>query len=825
MKKAQFLIVFILSLTQIAHGQPKNIDCSASAILQKLDKINVLGAAMYIAAHPDDENTRLIAYLGNGLNIRTAYLSATRGGGGQNLIGPEIREGLGVIRTQELLAARRVDGGEQFFSRADDFGYSKHPDETFNVWDREEVLEDFIWNIRKFKPDVLITRFSTEPGITHGHHTASAILALEAFEKCWDPEIYPGQLPYVGAWQPKRIFWNVGTWFFRRSGRAFNEKDYIKENVGQFNVHLGKSYTEISALSRSMHKSQGFGDSGDRGALFEYFEQWGGDKAGSLFGGMDLSWNRVKDAEEVSYFLAEARDNFDPKSPSGILEELLHARAALLKLPDQYWKEVKLKELHDLILMVTGTYLEASSGQPNYSPGDSIQISLEAVNRSEAPLILSSVNFSIFDQQTTYNLELEANQKNIFTYQAGIPQDQPITNPYWLNGQGTDGTHTKPGGPADSRPAITCRISVAIGGQFIDYELPVIFKKTDPVKGELVQPIEIQPKVMVNIKSSSLVFAGNGPKNIEVGVIAGAAGQKGRLSLSVPQGWGFTPPARDFLLKNKNEEQLFSFKIAPPKMASSGKIKAMALVDGHKYDLGKQAIDHAHIPAQTMYPKAEVRAVKIGRAIAPKRIGYIMGAGDQVPQALQQVGFNIDLLVKDQITAKNLARYDAVILGIRAFNTVPWLAFKNREIFAYAKSGGTVIVQYNTSHRLVTNDIAPLPIRLSRDRVTAEESPVTILKPKHEALNYPFELGKTDFDGWVQERGLYFPKEWDKSFEPILEMNDPGEAPKQGSLLVAKYGKGYYCYTGLSFFRELPPGVPGAYKLMINLISLGEKNK
>mgnify|MGYP000209299769 CR=1 FL=1 len=821
------LIAFSIFISLSAFGQTKPINYSASAILQQLNKVNTLGSAMYIAAHPDDENTRLIAYLSNGMNIRTSYMAATRGDGGQNLIGPEIREGLGVIRTQELLAARRTDGGEQFFSRANDFGYSKDPDETFNVWDREEVLADFIWNIRKFRPDVLITRFSLTPKVTHGHHTASAILALEAFEKSGDPAVFPEQLKYVEPWQPERIFWNTSTWFFRRSGQQFDPEKYIREDVGQYNSNLGQSYTEISALSRSMHKSQGFGDSGDRGAEYEYFEQWGGDKAESLFGGIDTSWKRVEGSEEVSYYLNEARLNFDPAKPSAILGELMNARAALLKIPDQYWKEVKLQELRELILMVTGTYLEVAADQPNYTPGDSITVNFEAINRSDAPLVLTSLNFSIFNEQFIYNLELSPNQRNQFSYQIQIPEDMSNTNPYWLEQSGTEGMYAVADqllrGLPENNPAVTARVSLTIDGQFVDYELPVVFKKTDPVRGEVTQPLVIQPKVMVNIKSSSLVFAGSESKSIEVSVIAGADNQAGQVSLEMPDVWNCQPSSHDFELKSKDEEQVFIFEITPSKKASSGKITALARANGETYDLSKQEIAYDHIPRQVLFPKAEVDAVKIDAVPTGKRIGYIMGAGDEVPQSLQQVGFQVDLLDKDQVTASNMEKYDAVILGVRAFNTVPWLAFKNQELFEYAKAGGNVIVQYNTSHRLVTQDVAPLPIQLSRDRVTVEESPVKVLAPKHDVLNQPFKITKDDFDGWVQERGLYFPSEWDAAFEPILEMNDPGESPKQGSLLVAKYGKGYYVYTGLSFFRELPPGVPGAYKLLINMISLGDK--
>lgn len=824
------ILCILLSLSFItSFGQYQPKDYSASEILQRLDKINTLGSAMYVAAHPDDENTRLIAYLSNGMHLRTAYMAATRGDGGQNLIGPEIREGLGVIRTQELLGARYVDGGEQFFSRANDFGFSKHPDETFNVWDKDKVLADFVWNIRKFKPEVLITRFNRQPGVTHGHHTASAILAAEAFEKSGDPKAFPEQLKYVDVWQPKRIFWNTSTWFFSRSGQAFDPNKYLTLDVGQYSPLLGQSFTEISALSRSMHKSQGFGDSGDRGTEVEYFEQWGGDPVKEMFEGIDLSWGKIEGADKVAYFLAEARRNFDPASPDQIMGELLNARKELIKLPEQYWKEVKLGELRELLLLITGTFLELTAEKPHYAPGDSANFTLEAINRSSSAIKLTSLNFSINDEQFIYNLDLENNQKNSFTYQLVIPTDMQYTNPYWLNEKGTEGMYTvhdqKLIGLPQNPAAITARATIKAGDQFVDFELPVIYSTTDPVRGEVRQPLEIQPPVMVNMDAKSLVFTGANEKNIRVSVIAGRNRVAGELKLTMPQGWSSTPASYAFDLKGTNSEELFVFKIQPPKAASEGTIVATAIVDGKTYTLGRQIIDYDHIPRQTIYSKAQVKAVKIEGQSPKGRIGYIMGAGDEVPQALEQIGFAVDLLDKDQVVKTNLMKYDAVILGVRAFNTVSWLSFKNSILFEYVKDGGNLIVQYNTSHRLVTSEIAPYELSLSRDRVTVEESPVTILASKHDVLNKPYKIKKADFDGWVQERGLYFPDKWDSSFTSILSMNDPGETAKEGSLLVAGYGKGYYCYTGISFFRELPAGVAGAYKLLVNMISLGDQAK
>lgn len=829
MKNKILSICLLLSCTSMLWAQKQPMNYSAGAIMQRLEKINTLGSVLYIAAHPDDENTRLISFMANHMHFRTGYLAATRGDGGQNLIGPEIREELGVIRTQELLAARSVDGGEQFFSRANDFGYSKHPDETFNVWDKQQVLADFVWAIRKFRPDVLITRFSQEPGVTHGHHTASAILAMEAYNLAGDPNAFPEQLRYVETWQPKRIFWNVGIWSYRSQGLKFDPTGHVTLDVGQYNPFLGKSYTEISALSRSMHKSQGFGDTGQRGSDFEYFKQWAGDTTESLFGGIETSWDRVTGSEQVSYALAEARRKFNPAKPETILPELLNARKALLKLPDQYWKEVKLAELRELILLVTGTYIEVTTDRRTYSPGDSIKLNLEIINRSSEAVKMSTVAFNINNEQFIYNLPLSNNQKNQFTYSLSLPTEIDFSDPYWLKKAGTPGMYRVDDqllrGLPQNPSSLQARLTLVTDGQFLDYEIPVIYKYNDPVRGEVRAPMEIVPPVMINLKSNSLVFAGNTAKSFEVNMLAGKANVAGRVGLELPKGWKATPEFLDFKLTRTGEEQLVTFSVTPPEGASEGALSVFAEVNGKRFDLGKKSIDYEHIPTQILLPKAEVKLVKLGNQTLSGKVGYIMGAGDEVPQALQQVGFQVTLLEKDDVTTKNLAKFDAVILGVRAFNTVDWLSFKNQDLFNYVKAGGNLIVQYNTSHQLVTNDIAPYSLQLSRDRVAVEDAPVKILAPKNPVLTGPFAINSSDFDGWVQERGLYFPQKWSEELKPILAMNDPGESVKEGSLLVGYYGKGNYVYTGLSFFRELPAGVPGAYKLMINMISLGDQPK
>lgn len=822
--RKQILSFAIVFLALSSQSQNK-LDYSTSEILQRLEKLNTLGSVLYVAAHPDDENTQLISYMANGAHLRTGYLAATRGDGGQNLIGTEIRESLGVLRTQELLAARRMDGGEQFFARAIDFGYSKDPYETFQVWGKDEVLADFVWTIRKFKPDVMITRFSLEPGVTHGHHTASAILALEAFKLSGDANAYPEQLEFVDVWQPKRIFHNTGIWFYQRSGQKFNEAEHLKLDIGGYNTNLGKSYTEISALSRSMHKSQGFGATGSRGSDYEYFKQWAGDVAdSSLFEGIDQSWARVKGSEEVNFFAERALKNFNPKSPWEILGDLDNARNALLKVSDQYWKEVKLAEIRELIQIVTGSFLELTCEQPSYIPGDTISASLEVINRSNVPLMLTSVNFIPNSEQFVYNLSLENNQYNELSFSYIVPKKMPISHPYWLMDNGTTGLYKVDDlglrGTPDNAPSIAARISLKLDGQFLDYEVPLLYKTNDPVKGEVKRKVDIMPAAMVKLDTRAMVFTGGKSKAVKVDVVAGDSQITGQLGLDLPTNWKVEPSFFEVKFSRKGEIAQYEFQVTPPAQYEVMTLSAKLTSGDEVYNRGMEVIAYDHVPQQTIFPKSEVQVVNIPEAIASARVGYIMGAGDDVPYSLEQLGFKVDLLSESDIFSKNLSKYQAIVLGVRAFNTLDWLSFKNQELFDYVKAGGNLIVQYNTSHRLVTDQIAPYDLKLSRDRVTVENAEVSFLNKKHPVLNKPFKITDADFDGWVQERGLYFPGEWSADFVPILGMNDLGETTKEGSLLVAKYGKGNYCYTGLSFFRELPAGVGGAYKLLVNMIML-----
>ena len=826
------LLILLLGLSPIVESTAQKPEKPTSAdIHDDIKRLNVLASALYVAAHPDDENTRLIAYLSNELRVNTAYLSLTRGDGGQNLIGTEIRELLGVIRTQELLGARRVDGGQQFFSRANDFGYSKNPDETLKIWNKEEVLADAVWAIRNFKPDVVINRFSHDSGRrTHGHHTSSAILSYEAFDLVGDPKAYPDQLKHVEPWQPKRLFFNTSWWFFgsREKFAKADKSRMLSVDVGVYYPLKGKSNTEIAAESRSMHRCQGFGSTGTRGSQSEYLQLLKGDMPSNkedIFEGINTTWTRLEGGAPIGQLINQVENNFDYSNPSASVPQLLNAYKMIKTLPDGYWKRIKLKDIKSVIQACMGLFLEAVAEDHSVAPGESVSVKVEMINRSKVNATVKSLSFFPENIDTTLNLKLENNEANRYDQKVNFYGQMQATSPYWLNDPASLGMYTVNnqllrGKPETPRSA-SVRCVMNIDGIEIPYSLDVVYKKNDPVMGETYRPFEILPPVTANISEKVYVFANDEPKRVEVLVRAGKEAIAGQLALNCPEGWRVEPAQHAFDLEQKGKEIRLSFKVYPSKNQSEGEVRAIAKIDGKEYDKELILIEYEHIPTQSILRPSAAKVVRVDLKRMGQNIGYLMGAGDEIPVSLEQIGYQVTELDVKSMTAERLKGFDAVILGIRAFNTVDRLKFQKDELMEYVEKGGTVIVQYNTAHRLVTKDLAPYPVKLSRGRVTVEEAEIRVLKPEHHVLNYPNKITSKDFDGWVQERGLYFPEEWDENFEAILSSNDPNEPALDGGLLVAKYGEGYYVYTGYSWFRQLPAGVPGAYRLFTNLISVG----
>ena len=801
---------------------------NAAELKQALNKLEVLGSVMYLAAHPDDENTRLIAYMANEKKLRTAYLAMTRGDGGQNLVGTEIRELLGIIRTQELLAARRTDGGEQFFTRANDFGYSKDPDETFEIWEGEDVLSDVVWNIRRFRPDVIITRFDTtrdNSGRMHGHHTASAILAQRAFDIAADPKVFPEQLKYVKPWQPKGLYWNTYNFGGRFTSSHEDQPGYFSIDLNQYNPLLGKSYDEISALSRSQHKSQGFGSTGRRGNIPEYLMHWKGDlPKNDVFENIDQTWARVEGGKEIGELIKKANENFDIQNPSASVAELLVIREKISALKDEYWREVKGAELDRIIKGALGLYLELVSSDYSAVNGQTLNIYGEAINRSDANVELETISFDGYDVVLKPYQPLKNNERFDVTADLVLTENK-ISQPYWLEKEASLGMYTvgnqQMRGLPENSPTIEATFNFKIEGKPYSFSVPVVHKTNDRVDGEVYRPFVITPPVFVNTQQSVLIFPDNETKQIDVTVIAGKDDVSGKVSLSLPAGWKVSPESLDYSITKKGGEYRAEFQVLPPAGASEGFAKAQVTYEGKNYNKGLKIIDYGYIPTQTIFPESQAKIVKLDLKRKGQFVGYIMGSGDAVPEALEQIGYNVTLLDPENITTESIADYDAVIIGVRAYNTIDRMRVIQPELMDYVKEGGTLIAQYNTS---MSNQpqIGPYSFSISRDRVTKEEAEVRILAPDHPIIDGPNKITSKDFEGWVQERGLYFPNQWDDRYTAVLSANDPGETPKNGGLLVTKYGEGYFVYSGYSWFRELPAGVPGAFRIFTNMISLGQ---
>jgi len=834
-KQSLFFTLFSFFLFMSLSGQAPE-KWNSARIYHEIQKLNFLGSVLYLAAHPDDENTRLITYLANHEKANTAYISLTRGDGGQNLISPEIRELLGLIRTQELLGARQIDGGKQFFSRANDFGFSKNPDETFRIWEKEKVMEDLIAVIRYWQPDIIINRFDhRSPGKTHGHHTASAMLGVEAFDIAADPKVFPNQLSRLPLWQPKRLFFNTSWWFYG-SQKAFDEADkskLVQFEVGVYYPLLGKSNNEIAAESRSMHKSQGFGSLGVRGSETEYLELLKGDlpENNKLFSGINTTWSRVKGAEKVGMLLKKVENNFSMEKPYAVIPDLLAAMKELEKLEDSYWKREKLRDLKLIIKQSLGLFQEAVASESTATPGEMIKVQMEYIQRSPVKVVLQSLQVLPSIGDTVLNMEMSNNKVFKLAKQIQIPRNIPLTSPYWLTDQWNLGVYTvkdeKLRGLPETPKSLKVRANYLIDGFTFSLESEIVYKTDDPVGGEIYQPFEIIPAITGSFQESVNVFASRDSQRLEIVVKANKSSLTGSVTLEVPQGWTFSPKEQTVQFNRKGEEKVIAFWVTPPTFQSEGNATVIMKAESERYDKKLLIIKHPHIPAQTVLLSSNAKVVRIDLEKSGEKVGYVMGAGDVVPASLSQMGFQVTQLHVNNLTEENLKSFDAVVLGVRAYNTVEGIEFKQKALFNYVENGGNLIVQYNTTGDLKVSEkeLAPLPMSLSRDRITDEDAPVTFLVPNHSILNFPNKITEIDFKGWEQERGLYFPGKWDNAFTPVLRFNDPGEKPLDGALLVARHGKGYYIYTGLSFFRELPAGVPGAFRLFANMISMGKEIK
>lgn len=817
MKIFYYGLLFFLVFAGSFKGQPVDIKNAAELELT-LQKLNVLGSVLYIGAHPDDENTGALAYFSKGRKYRTAYLSLTRGDGGQNLIGSEKGVEIGILRTQELLQARSVDGAEQYFTRAIDFGYSKSAEESFNIWGKEEVLKDVVWVIRKFKPDVIITRFPVNSYGGHGHHTASAILAKEAFHAAADSTVFPEQLKFVKPWQTKRIFWNA--W------RPSNTEGLLSVDIGGYNTLLAKSYSEISALSRTMHKSQGFGATGSRGSQLEYFELIDGKPAvNDIFDNINTTWSRVKSGTLVGEKLKSILQNFDPSKPSASIPGLVEVYDELNKLKNGYWVDQKKKELLDIIRSCAGLWMEAIADDYSTTPGSNINITSTFVNRSDLPFKLEKIVFPTVPYESNAGMVLSNNQPIAIESKIKIPESYPISQPYWLVEKPLNGLFNideqRLIGKAELFSSIPVKVFVDYNGIILEHKLPLLYRWNDRVDGELYRPFEVRPPVTISISNNVSIFPNENSKVIQVKVKSNSTGINGELYLETTDGWKVSPSVIPFSLSSKYDEKFFAFEITPPQNRDEFDTKVIAKINGKEYHNSLVEISYPHINREVYFPDSEIKLVRLDIKTFDEKIAYITGSGDDIPACLRDLGYNVTVLNDNNLESADLSEFDAVITGIRAYNTNERIKYSQPKLMEYVKNGGTFIVQYNVSFGLQVDNLGPFPFSIGRNRITDEKAEINFVDPAHQLLNFPNKITREDFEGWVQERGLYFAEEWDDNYEPILFGHDPGENDLYGGMLFANYGKGVFIYSGFSWFRQLPAGVTGAYRIFANMISAG----
>ncbi|MBV8414565.1 MAG: PIG-L family deacetylase [Verrucomicrobia bacterium] len=798
---------------------------SAPEILQQLHSFREMGSVLYIAAHPDDENTELITYFARGRNYRTAYLSLTRGDGGQNVLGPEFGNEIGVIRTQELLAARRIDGGTQFFSRAVDFGFSKDYRKTLRTWDEDAVLSDIVRVIRKFRPDVLITRFSPIPGRTHGHHTASTVLALEAFKLAGDPKAFPEQR--LQPWQPVRILWNES--IYQKDDIGGTQQ--VRINVGGNDPVSGESFAEIAGRSRSMHKTQGFNNftiparSGPRIETFQLLD--GVPMTNYVLDGVDATWSRVSGGARIGKLADEIIAQFDSQNPAASVPELLKLREELAALPvDDPVVVEKRAQLDRILHACLGLEVQTTISRAEVVPGEKVNLHHSVVIHSGVPVRWVAVRYPEIKQKIDQGIDLLANQVRSLDSTQTLSVELPLSQPYWLREEGTAGLFRVDDpsliGLPENPPAFPIEQVFEVCGQTLVVADEPAQVTTNSVNGEIRRRMEVIPPVSLDFVSDIALLAPGTSHPVEVEMLASRADSNGILRLDAPDGWNVSPAEQSFHLESVGERAHFKFTITAPPQSATAKILADAEIDGVHYRNQRVEINYPHIPPQLLQPLANLKAISLALATRGHVVGYLPGAGDSVAENLKQLGYSVKMLDDTNLTPEQLRGLDAVVMGVRAFNVRESIGSQLPVLFAYVENGGTIIAQYNRPDGLKTNQLAPFDLHLSGDRVTDEKAAVTFLSPDHPALNTPNKITSADFDGWMQERGIYFPSQWDEHFTPILACNDPGESPLKGGLLIAQYGKGYFVYTGLVFFRELPAGVPGAFRLFANLISLGK---
>ncbi|HSF34190.1 MAG TPA: PIG-L family deacetylase [Candidatus Tectomicrobia bacterium] len=840
----------------------------AGSLVELIYRLPVYVSVLHTAAHPDDENNALLAYLARGVFARTAYLSLTRGDGGQNRIGPELFEALGIIRTEELLAARRVDGAEQFFTSAYDFGFSKSADETLAKWGREEILADIVRVIRTFRPDVIISRFAGTPSDGHGHHQAAGILTREAFFAAADPNRFPQQIAEgLQPWQAAKLFWNeFRSW---RGSAPAQPAGEMSVDVGAYSPLLERTYHQLGLKAQNLHRSQlpprlpRYGKHLDG---FRRLDVEGSSSSKGLFDGMDLTLHRVADVvpegsaardrlraalQEIQTIATTAAERFRPWDPSAVVPLLLqgYERIRRLRALLRTWEldvlaadridyalSVKEREFRTALERSLGLQIEAVVATQNAVRGGTLSVSVTMFNHSPRSIALEFVGLKApagwqVDPPPFQETLLTPQQGTELAFQVGVPEDAVLTQPYWLESPRLGERFSVadhrllvyPFAPPLLSASWRWRIHEDGFSAVVDSARAVEFPLAGHAAGDVRQPVRVVPELSLTLEPPLLIAPLTDhplQKQLNVTVVGNVAGDT-ILRLQAPVGWNVDPAEhRIALAAGQEATRRFSIQIPASTAAGRFRIHAVANFRGKQFSRGYRAIAYPHIRSHLLYREALTNVEVFRVDTAPGlSVGYVMGAGDTVPGAIEQLGIGVSLLSPEDLASADLSRYDTIMVGARAYEFRPDLVANQQRLMDYVRDGGTVIVQYQT---LAAEGITftPYPAKLSRARVVDETAPVTILDPAHPLFRWPNRITEQDFDGWVQERGLYFLEQWHERFMPLLESHDADEPPQRGGMVIARYGKGRYIYTGYAWFRQLPAGVPGAFRMFANLLSL-----
>ncbi|UEQ77276.1 PIG-L family deacetylase [Chryseobacterium arthrosphaerae] len=827
--------VCILGLYTVFCSAQQVRPSKSSEIYREIKTLKQLPKVLYLAAHPDDENTGLLSWLINDQNVETGYLSLTRGDGGQNLLGTEQGAALGLIRTHELLEARKLDGAQQFFTRAIDFGFSKNTADTFKQWDENSIIADVVWVIRKFRPDVIICRFPPTAAAGHGQHAASAVVAEKAFKLAGDKTAFPDQLKYVNAWQPKRVLWNT----FRFGGVNTTAENQLKVTVGQYDAQLGMGYGELAGLSRSLHKSQGAGTQSVAGIRTEYFAHVAGEPAkATLFDDVVKTWTSEGNAD-IDLALDKIISAFNFNNPDLSLPALLALRKKVMALKDTEVKKDKIKSLDRIILSCAGFMGEVVTNKAEAVAGDDYSFRLNLISRAVNPVILENVQW--LSQSENFTRELSKDSLITIEHTIQIPADAALTEPYWLAKPPVNAaTFSVPNdtliGLPEAESPLNVWVGLKIGSEKFQVKLPLSFKKLDPVRGDVVEALRIVPALELKFTQPLYVVKENEDLHLSLNVKVNSNKQfnKGILNLMYNgERLGGTN-----ISSLNGKDFTIDYVIPKTKLAAINSsrlpLDANFVADGITYHKKQVLIQYPHLPSLQYFSPATVTVMKGDIQAKVKKVGYIEGAGDFIPDFLRIAGIQVDVLKDEDFygnpdesagngSQNKLLQYDAIVLGVRANNTEKklgrWMPF----LWSYAKAGGNLVMQYNTNQDTTVAQLGMYNFSIANKRVTEENAEVKFLNPNHKLLNFPNKITADDFKGWVQERGAYFPAQWDAAYEPLFEMHDTDEEPLQGSTLYAKYGKGNFIYTPLAFFRQLPAGNVGAARLFLNFLS-AQKN-